>query len=73
MPPITVYTAGPNCQPCRLTKRHLQTKGIPFTEKPLTAAGQLAEGLKTAPVVQAGTEVWDGYRPSRIDALLALP
>jgi glutaredoxin-like protein NrdH len=76
---VTVYTAGPACAACTMTKRHLSRRAIPFTEVPiddaiLVVAAEL--GLRTAPIVCAefggGRRTWDGYRPDRIDALAAL-
>lgn len=75
---VTVYTAGPACQACTLTKRHLDRRGIAFTEQPLNgdnAAAAIELGFTTAPVVCVsidGVEQhWDGYRPDRIDGLVA--
>lgn len=79
-PVVTVYTAGPTCQPCNMTKHHLNRRGITFTEVHLdedehTAAAVRYLGFTTAPVViaatAAGEQVWQGYRPDRIDALTA--
>lgn len=76
---VTVYTTGPSCQACRMTKKRLTDRGIAFTEvlfddepeSTLEAATYL--GFTTAPVVCVSTSVgevsWDGYRPDRIDAL----
>ncbi|OIN79993.1 glutaredoxin family protein [Mycobacterium malmoense] len=78
---VTVYTAGPACMACTQTKRHLERRGIPYTEIPINeniaSAGiraAIAElGFSTAPVVcvstHSGEQAWDGYRPDRIDAL----
>lgn len=75
---VTVYTSGPACMACRMTKRHLAKLGIPFDEEPiddlvLDAATFLE--LRQAPVVCASTalgdEYWDGYRPDRLDGLVA--
>lgn len=77
---VTVYTSGPGCMACTLTKRHLDRRGIPYTEvaidsddKILAAINEL--GFTTAPVVCASTsegeQAWDGYRPDRINALAA--
>lgn len=78
---VTVYTAGANCMACRQTKRHLERRGVEYTEIPIydnvAAAGIQAAikelGFTQAPVVCASTsggeQSWDGYRPDRIDAL----
>jgi glutaredoxin-like protein NrdH len=77
---VTVYTAGPGCMPCRQTKRHLSSRGIAYTEILIDSddnvlAAILELGFTTAPVVLAATgsgeQSWDGYRPDRIDGLLA--
>lgn len=53
---VTVYTTGPSCQACRMTKKRLTDHGIAFTEvlfdadpTDLDAATYL--GFTTAPVV----------------------
>ncbi|WP_260971881.1 glutaredoxin family protein [Mycolicibacterium llatzerense] len=73
---VTVYSAGPSCMACRQTKRHLDKRGIPFTEvqidETISEAAQFL-GLRTAPIVcvsrPEGETYWDGYRPDSIDAL----
>jgi len=80
---VTVYTSGPGCKACTLTKRHLEKRGIAFSEVPidsddniLAAADEL--GLRAAPIVCVTTwagekpvnDYWDGYRPDRIDAIV---
>lgn len=78
-PVVTVYTSGPSCMQCRMTKRHLEGRGIPFSEVAIDSDDNILAaitelGFTTAPVVCASTwkgeESWDGYRPDRIDALL---
>ncbi len=73
---VTVFTAS-GCMPCRLTKKHMEHRGILYEEKPLDSAeavSAIAEGkFASAPIVLAttshGVQFWDGYRPDRIDAL----
>lgn len=76
---VTVYTAGPSCMACTQTKRHLNRRGIPYTEIPIdadetTLPAILECGFTTAPVVCASVDgketSWSGYRPDRIDALV---
>ena len=53
---VTVYTTGSNCMACRQTKRHLDRRGIAYTETPLSPDdldAVLALGCTTAPVVCA--------------------
>jgi glutaredoxin-like protein NrdH len=61
-----------------MTKRHLNRRGIRFTEIPLDSDDQIYAAaeeldLKHAPIVCASTngdeQIWDGYRPDRIDQL----
>lgn len=75
---VTVYSAGPGCQACSLTKRHLVLRGVAFTEVAIDsdagiAAAAVELGFATAPIVCASTpdgeQLWDGYRPDRIDKL----
>lgn len=67
---VTIGTQ-PNCQPCRLTKMRLTSKGISFVEVPVTDLTDIIEahGYVSAPVVVVGDDSWSGYRPDRIDAL----
>jgi glutaredoxin-like protein NrdH len=72
---ITVFTTGPACHLCRITKMHLTKRGIAFEEVRLDENPGLAEevralGFTSAPVVLVGDDdVWDGYRSDAIDAL----
>lgn len=74
---VTVFTTGPTCQMCRVTKIHLKNKGIDFEEVRLDEHPDLAEkvrelGFTTAPVVLVDEDdVWDGYRSEAIDELAA--
>lgn len=74
---VTVYTAGPSCSACILTKRHLERRSISYTEEPLNDENTAAAtelGFTTAPIVCVSIDgieqSWDGYRPDRIDALV---
>jgi glutaredoxin-like protein NrdH len=67
---------------CTLTKRHLDRRGIDYTEVSISSDDNILEaiqylGFNTAPVVCASTPdgelAWDGYRPDRIDALAEAP
>lgn len=73
---VTVYTTGPSCGACTMTKRHLDRRGIAYTEQPLdddNLAAAVDLGFTTAPVVCVNVDgvedSWQGYRPDRIDAL----
>ena len=72
---ITVFTTGPSCQLCRITKLHLTKSGLEFEEVRLDQNPAMADmvrelGFTTSPVVLVGDEdVWDGYRSDAINAL----
>lgn len=73
---VTVYTTS-NCQGCTLTKRHMDRRGIAFTEIEIDDDNREAIvylGFTSAPVVLANIagreQSWSGYRPDRIEALL---
>ena len=75
----TVYTSGPSCMACTMTKRHLDRRKVPYTEVPIDSEPAIMDaveelGLTTAPVVCVSVDgvesYWDGYRPDRIDALM---
>jgi glutaredoxin-like protein NrdH len=71
---VTVYTK-PACPQCVATKRHLTKLGIEIDERPIDEAVLLraeAAGIMSAPVVEAiGFPPFGGYRPDRLDALVA--
>ncbi len=71
---VIVYTK-PGCQPCKMTKRSMDTLGIRFNaidiaEHPAAAESLIADGFMTMPVVKLldGT-TWSGYKPELIKAL----
>lgn len=78
---VTVYSTGPQCQKCNLTKRHLTRRGIAFEEvvvdpnnpNDMNYAALAYMGYLTAPVVLVsapdGEQDWVDYHPDRIDAL----
>lgn len=77
-PTVTVYTAGPACQACTMTKRHLDRINVPYTEIPIDSddaipAAAFELGFAQAPIVCASVDgveqAWDGYRPDRLNAL----
>lgn len=57
MDKLTIYTTGPSCGKCSMTKLMLTGKGIPFTEVDITQNPAAREyvtealGYSTAPVV----------------------
>lgn len=76
---LTIYTTGPECMQCAMTKRALGKQGINYQEIDLrtepSAHRYVTEqlGYTQAPVViaeEAGTQnVWAGFRPDRIKRL----
>ena len=74
--PITVYTTGPSCVRCTLTKNVLTTKGIAFVEVNIRederARAYVVEdlGYTEAPVVVITDEDhWSGFRLDHIDRI----
>ncbi|AXH46903.1 NrdH-like glutaredoxin [Mycobacterium phage Aminay] len=76
-PPITVYTTGPQCMKCNLTKRQLDNLGAEYVEIRLDQEPEIADRLREngyaiAPVVEvltpAGMDRWSDFRPDRITA-----
>lgn len=75
---ITVYTTGPSCARCTLTKRVLNQKGVPYIEVDIrdnpAAREYVVEdlGYTEAPVVVVTDEDhWSGFRPDHIDRVAA--
>ena len=72
--PVTVYTTGPACNQCNMTKKILAREGISFTEvdlreHPDQLAAFQAQGLTQAPVVTTDTKIWSGFRLDKIVSL----
>ncbi|MDY6049978.1 MAG: glutaredoxin-like protein NrdH [Corynebacterium sp.] len=73
--PITVYTK-PACMQCNATKRALDKAGVSYDVIDITQDNEARDyvmslGYLQAPVVTAGDEHWSGYRPERINAIVA--
>jgi glutaredoxin-like protein NrdH len=71
--PIVVYST-PHCQRCRATMRKLDQLHIPYqvvdvADNPQARDRLASLGFREAPVVDTGTEVFNGYRPDRLEAL----
>jgi glutaredoxin-like protein NrdH len=77
---VTVYSTGPQCMRCGLTRRRLDEAGIPFTVIDLTRQENASHrefvthelGYTEAPVVVVHDEPehhWSGFRPDLIDRL----
>lgn len=78
---IAVYTTGPGCGRCLVTKRALDNEGIPYREVNIrenpAAREHVTEelGYSEAPVcvVEDGTgeDHWSGFRPDEIARVAA--
>lgn len=72
---ITVYTK-PACVQCNATFKALDKQGVGYQAVDITTDSDardyvMALGYLQAPVVVAGNEHWSGFRPDRINALVA--
>ena len=73
---ITVYTTGPQCMQCTMTKKALDKAGIPYVEVNIrdndAARDYVTEelGYSQAPVCvvedETGEDHWSGFRPDAI-------
>lgn len=76
---VTVYTTGPQCIRCKMTKDVLTKKGVPFTEVDIrentAARAYVTEelGYTAAPVVVVedgtGQDHWCEFRPDQIERI----
>jgi len=72
---ITVYTK-PACVQCNATYKALDKQGLAYEIVDITEEAEardyvMALGYLQAPVVVAGGEHWSGFRPDRIQAIVA--
>lgn len=70
---ITVYSKSA-CQPCKLTKRHLERRGLDYTELDAREHADFLTslGFRASPVVlvvddNGETQSWSGFCPELID------
>ena len=68
---ITIYGRH-NCPQCGATVRKAEALGLPFSYVDLdddiaAAARLLAQNHRSLPVVEAGDQVWSGFRPDLLD------
>ncbi|AIM50397.1 NrdH-like glutaredoxin [Mycobacterium phage Omnicron] len=75
---LTIYTTGPDCHKCKLTKDRFDKAGVAVTEVQLdqvdenVTAAFIAAGHTSAPVVVDDlTETWSDFRPDKIRAAIA--
>lgn len=75
---LTIYTTGPDCHKCKLTKDRFEKAGVPFTEVRLDEVAEnvtatlIASGHSVAPVVvdELTGDTWSDFRPDRIRAAI---
>ena len=72
---ITVFTTGPACHKCNLTKGRFQKAGIEFTEvtiddDPDAFEAFRARGMLIAPVVVTDDDEWSDFRIDKIRDLI---
>lgn len=70
---VTLYSQ-PGCQPCRMTARALDARGVDYQvrdvrQDPEALAEVEALGYQSLPVVVAGDTHWYGFRPDLIGGL----
>lgn len=64
--PVTLYT-GPNCAPCSAGRNYLAARGIPFAERTVSTADDVAAfqrlnaGATTLPLLTIGAQQLKGY------------
>lgn len=73
---VTVYTK-PNCVQCNMTKKYLDDRGVEYSTVDITQDSEaldkiINQGFKAAPVVNAGSEWWAGFKPDLIDKHIVL-
>lgn len=73
---IVIYTTGPECMRCTMTKRLLTQNHVDFVEVDIRASPAAREyvvddlGYAEAPVVVVSDEDhWSGFRPDKLGAL----
>ena len=78
MEALTVYTTGPQCGKCRMTKMMLDSKGVPYVEANITENPDAREyvteelGYTVAPVVVVDDDDhWCDLRPDHIERVAA--
>ena len=73
---VTLYSK-PACTQCKFTKKELDKAGIEYTIVDISRDEQARNyvqqlGYLQAPVVQAGTDHWSGFKPDRIKQLAVI-
>lgn len=75
---VIVYHIGPTCVQCNQTKKLMDKLNIDYTqvdlrEHPVIADQFKQQGLLSAPIVVAGSNVWSGFKYERIVGLTNHP
>lgn len=73
---VVVYSTGPSCMQCKQTMREMDKRGIPYRVVNLHEDDEAASrvkglGFNQAPVVEAGDDMWGGFRIDKIRQLAA--
>lgn len=62
-----------NCQPCKATKRWLDSRGIAYTESNVKEESVMVRAIElghmAAPVVIYGEQHWSGFRPDLLEKI----
>jgi glutaredoxin-like protein NrdH len=71
---ITVWTNGPACVACTMTKKEFDKRGIIYQERDLRRNPKAVErflemGLSAAPIVETDVKRWAGFRLEKIKSL----
>lgn len=75
MSPITIYTKD-NCPQCKMTKRFLSDKNVPFEEKNIDHEPEYVnwlkeQGFRSVPIVKTKDDALTivGFRPDQLKTL----
>lgn len=76
-PVLIVWSKKSGCVQCTMTHRKLEGSGIPYVEFYLEEHPEKVEefksrGLMSAPIVITADDEWAGFRPDKLDAVIAL-
>lgn len=71
---VTIYSKN-NCMQCNMTKKELIKLGVTFTEINLDEHPEYIQqvkdlGFTAAPVIQTPTDIWAGFQPAKLKALV---
>lgn len=71
---VTIYSKN-NCVQCKMSKKFLEEHGVAFTEINLDEQPEFIEhvkglGFSAAPVIETEQEVFSGFQPGKLKALI---